>query len=93
MFPEKIEERLSKIISGRFFVTGISDDILGERLVLVMEETNLDVGEDFYLSEIRKLSSLQKYEVPKEVYFVDEFHETETKKVVRAKTLKKIYKK
>ena len=36
LHPEKIEEKLSKIITTRFFVTGISDAKLGQKLVLII---------------------------------------------------------
>ncbi len=78
--PEKIEEKLSKIISSRFFVTGIPDSILGEKLILVVEGEK----KKYHFSE---LIGLQKLEIPKKVFFVDEFVETETKKIQRNKTL------
>lgn len=83
LHPEKIEEKLSKIIINRFFVIGIPDKRLGEKLILVIEGEEKNVT----LKEVRKLKELSKYEVPKEVYFVDEFIETETKKIQRKKTL------
>ena len=79
LHPEKIEEKLSKVIAQRFFVAGTPDEKLGEKLVLVVEggvsELNL------------KKSNLSKFEIPKEIYFVDDFVETETKKIQRHKTL------
>ena len=83
LHPEKIEEKLSKIISNRFFVIGVSDKILGEKLVLVIE------GEKYNII-LNEAKNLTKYETPKEIYFVNEFVETETKKIQRKKTLAKI---
>ncbi|RLK00335.1 AMP-binding protein [Tenacibaculum discolor] len=80
LHPEKIEEKLSKIISNRFFVIGVSDKILGEKLVLVIEGEKCNI----ILNEAKNLT---KYETPKEIYFVNEFVETETKKIQRKKTL------
>ncbi len=37
LIPERIEEKLSAIIKDRFFVAGIPDEILGEKLVLIIE--------------------------------------------------------
>ncbi|MFO8148055.1 MAG: AMP-binding protein, partial [Gillisia sp.] len=34
LYPEEIERKLNKIIKRRFFVTGMPDDALGEKLVL-----------------------------------------------------------
>nr|WP_256471532.1 AMP-binding protein [Tenacibaculum sp. XPcli2-G] len=85
LHPEKIEEKLSKIISNRFFVAGINDKKLGEKLVLIVEgEEN-----DAISNEVRNLLGLTKYEIPKAVYFVDKFIETETQKIQRKKTLAK----
>jgi O-succinylbenzoic acid--CoA ligase len=80
LHPEKIEEKLSKIISNRFFVIGVPDKRLGEKLVLVVEGKEYNI----ILNEAKELT---KYETPKEVYFVDQFIETETKKIQRKKTL------
>ncbi len=99
LHPEKIEEKLSKIITQRFFVIGVPDTILGEKLVLIIEDaissisSSLNTGavKKYLLLKIKKYTSLSKFEIPKEVYFVNEFIETETKKIQRKKTLSKIY--
>ena len=80
LHPEKIEEKLSVIIDQRFFVAGIKDEVLGEKLILVIE--GLERKIDF-----PKLNTLSKFEIPKTVCFVKEFIETETKKIQRKKTL------
>ena len=87
LHPEKIEEKLSKIISNRFFVIGISDKRLGEKLVLIIEGVTSSAVEKSLKTEVKSLKELSKYEIPKEIYFVDEFVETETKKIQRKKTL------
>ena len=79
LYPEKIEEKLAKIIENRFFVAGIPDEKLGEKLVLIIE------------GKYQKISiyntNLSKFEIPKETYFIERFIETETKKIQRKKTL------
>lgn len=79
LHPELIEEKLSAIISNRFFVAGIPDEKLGEKLVLIVE------------GKFKKISfsdmNLHKFEIPKKIFFVEEFIETETKKIQRSKTL------
>jgi O-succinylbenzoic acid--CoA ligase len=79
LHPEKIEEKLSRIITARFFVAGVSDEKLGEKLVLIIEGKSQPV-------ELNN-TNLSKFEVPKETYFVSKFIETETKKIQRKKTL------
>ena len=88
LHPEKIEEKLSEIISKRFFVAGVSDEQLGQKLVLIIEHpfiTNKIKGE--LKLKIQQLESLTKFESPKEIYFVAKFIETETNKIRRNKTL------
>lgn len=79
LHPENIEEKLSKIIRNRFFVTGIFDEKLGQKLVLIIEGKKDVIN----LNQ----ANLLKYETPKETYFLDNFIETKTKKIQRKKTL------
>ena len=88
LVPEKIEEKLSSFITSRFFVAGLSDVALGQKLVLIVEGDATDEQE--LLQTIKKSKTLSKYEVPKEVYFVKVFKETSTQKVDRKKTLEQI---
>jgi O-succinylbenzoic acid--CoA ligase len=89
LHPEKIEEKLSKIMKQRFFVAGIPDKKLGERLVLFLELESAKVSKFKTLieAEIKNLESLSKFEIPKEIYFLDAFIDTETKKIQRKKTI------
>jgi len=89
LIPEQIEEKLALIISQRFFVTGLSDELLGEKLVLIIEGKNKNLKD--VQSKISHLKSLLKYENPKEIYFIEQFVETETKKIQRQKTLDLIF--
>ena len=79
LHPEKIEEKLAHSIHQRFFVAGIADEKLGEKLVLIVE------GPAITLS--LEKANLSKFEVPKEIHFINYFIETETKKIQRKKTL------
>lgn len=76
LIPEKIEAKLSDKIKERFFVTGKQDSLLGEKLVLVIE------GEKQFLDE-SIFDGLDKYEKPKEVFYVSKFSETENGKIKR----------
>ena len=79
LHPESIEKKLSRILTTRFFVAGIPDSILGEKLILVVEGTFQEIN----ISQV----NLSKFEIPKEIYFVNEFVQTATKKIARKKTL------
>ena len=85
LHPEEIEKKLAKIISQRFFVAGIKDASLGEKLILVIEGKKSTII-------LSKAKNLTRYETPKAVYFVDKFLETATKKIQRKKTLDLFFK-
>jgi len=76
LIPEQIESKLIEKISSRFFVTGIPDSILGEKLILVIEGEKRDFPIDFF-------NFLDKYEKPKEIVFVPKFKENENGKLLR----------
>lgn len=79
LIPEKIEAKLAAIIKERFFVSGMPDEKLGEKLVLVIEGKPRKI--DFSSLE------LTPYEIPKEVFYATKFVETENNKIQRKKTL------
>jgi O-succinylbenzoic acid--CoA ligase len=89
LYPEKIEADLSKIIRQRFFVAGIKDEKLGEKLVLLIESAGDKSikSPDQLNSEMKNSKLFSKFEIPKEIHFIDSFSETETKKIQRKKTL------
>ena len=83
LIPEQIEDKLTPKINARFFVAGMPDEVLGEKLVLVIEgeEQNLDTS---------IFDELDKYEKPKEVFYVSKFAETDNGKVKRKEILESI---
>ncbi|UAM99322.1 AMP-binding protein [Polaribacter litorisediminis] len=83
LHPEKIEEKLAKIISNRFFVIGIPDEKLGEKLILLIEGNQKEISFES--------SNLTKFEIPKEIYFLDQFVETASGKIQRKKTFEKFF--
>ncbi|MEM9362593.1 MAG: AMP-binding protein [Bacteroidota bacterium] len=85
LIPEQIEAKLSSIITYRFFVAGIPDKTLGQKLVLIVE--GKPDKEKSIMASIKDKNVLGKFEIPKNVIFVKEFIETKTAKVHREKTL------
>jgi O-succinylbenzoic acid--CoA ligase len=83
LIPEQIEEQLSDKIASRFFVSGIPDAILGEKLILVIEGEKQIFDETIF-------ENLNKYEKPKEIRFVSKFIETENGKVMRKETMNRL---
>ena len=85
LFPEQIEQKLSVIINERFFVYGLPDDKLGQKLVLVIEANtkNIDIDKKTFISV-----GLTRYEIPRQVIYVEKFKETPTGKIQRNLTLR-----
>jgi O-succinylbenzoic acid--CoA ligase len=84
LFPEKIETKISSLITTNFFVAGIPGKVLGEKLVVIIEG---DIDKVKLLKSIEKLKTLNKFEIPKEIYSLKSFVMTENGKIQRTKTL------
>lgn len=80
LFPEQIEAKLADQLMSRFFVIGIPDALLGEKLILVIEGNNQDIDKNLF-------NNLHPFEKPKEIRFVAKFIETETGKIKRNLTI------
>jgi O-succinylbenzoic acid--CoA ligase len=89
----KIEELLNEFsLEKRFFVGSLADDFLGEKLILIIEDKQwTKTIETKFMESLR--DKLPKYEVPKQVFFINKFIETETKKINRKKNIEIISKK
>ncbi len=83
LFPEQIESKLAAVIPNRFFVAGLPDEKLGQKLVLIVEGT---LEEEKLLQKIRSLTTLEKFEIPKKIYPIANFLQTESGKIQRHKT-------
>lgn len=87
LFPEQIEAKLALVISERFFVAGLPDEQLGQKLVLILEgETDTDAVSQ----KIATHKSLEKFEVPKAIHLVPKFLETANGKIRRKEILRTI---
>ncbi|MGB6150784.1 MAG: hypothetical protein WBG48_02230, partial [Pricia sp.] len=89
LFPEQIEAKLRSVIASRFFVAGLPDKKLGQKLILIVEGTPAAERNeaDGMLQKIRSLHTLEKFEVPKELYRIAKFLETDSGKIRRQKTM------
>jgi O-succinylbenzoic acid--CoA ligase len=83
IFPEEIEEKLAKYISTTFFIASKPDEILGEKVILVIEAKPFSIDNSVF-------SELSKYQIPKQILFLETFERTETNKINRMKTLEKL---
>lgn len=77
--PEQVEAKLAAKIPRRFFVSGLPDDDLGEKVVLYIEGTSWEIDHSVF-------DMLDKYEKPKAIIFVPKFKETATGKILRAQS-------
>ncbi|WP_010522525.1 AMP-binding protein [Aquimarina agarivorans] len=91
LHPEEIEKKLQLVIRERFFVTSRDDKKLGQRLILIIENVNDAYTIDTYFFKINNLDTLDKYEVPKEIYFLENFIETNTGKIHRSNNVAQLF--
>ncbi|MFN4144192.1 MAG: AMP-binding protein [Runella sp.] len=86
---EKVERALTPLLpsSQRFFAFGLSDEVLGQKLILVLEGK-----QPFDFEEIKQSlgNSLTRYEIPKEVFFIEKFTETPTGKIDKYATVSRL---
>lgn len=87
LIPEQIENKLQQFMDARFFVCGLPDDSLGQRLVLIVEAHPDPPG---ILKKLRSLKALSAFEIPKEVLSANEFASTGSGKINRHETLKQL---
>lgn len=92
VIPEKVENTLKDLFhemsrSHRFFIAGLADQMLGQKVCLIIEGEELPDAEIKMIKEKIK-ASVPRFEVPKDIYFVKKFVDTETGKINRPETLK-----
>ncbi len=81
IYPETVENKLSSQIKQRFFIAQQKDDTLGEKLILVVEGDSFELDKSVF-------KNLDKYEIPRDVYFLPKFENTFSGKIQRRDTLK-----
>lgn len=92
LFPEKIEHAIGLAfhelqINRNFFVAGVADKKLGTKAVLVIEKNNPIPEEDLRSILERQLKHV---ELPKQIVYAGKFEITDTGKVKRQETLRKL---
>jgi len=84
LYPERIEYKLGAIIKTNFFIAGIQDDLLGERVALFVEqEETFSINSKTEFGEV-----LDAYEIPKSIYILARFERTPNGKIQRKQTIK-----
>lgn len=88
-FPEQIEEKLEALVEDSFFITGLSDEVLGERIVMFVEgQQSDDLFHKLKAYQKKYPENLSKNEIPRDIYFLKSFQRTETDKIDRKTTVK-----
>lgn len=85
LFPEQIEAKLAPIIEQPFFVAGLEDEVFGQKITLVVEGSP---DSENLLSKVTEIKTLERYEIPKSVYYLSRFKITDNGKIRRKETLK-----
>lgn len=84
--PEALEALAKREISNEVVFLGISDEVLGQRLIAVIEGTPSDLLKQL----VQNLAFEKKYHRPKDVMFVEEIPRTSNGKVERKNLLNRI---
>lgn len=89
LFPEQIEEKLSLYINQAFFLMGIPDEYLGEKMILLVESNDhSEEQKKKILAEIKPY--LENFQSPRDIFTISKFKRTSTGKTQRKATFTSI---
>lgn len=91
IIPEEVEQKLSRLISSRFFVSSIPDEVLGEKLILFIEGSFSEEETLQLKNKVEASHEIGTYQKPKEIYFISSFVETHSGKIKRQATQEKYF--
>ena len=82
IFPEQVEKKIYSLIPRRYFIAGIPDRLLGEKVSLFIE------GEAFNQEQLRDLdlamtSLLSRFELPREIIYISSFDLSPSGKILK----------
>lgn len=86
IYPEQIEKQIEQLVTGIFFVASRPDVVLGEKLLLVLENEEISEERKMELIDMMK-KHLPAYHYPQEIICIPTFNYTETGKINRKMTL------
>lgn len=85
VIPENVETLLGKHLDRRFFISSQPDEVLGDRIILIIEGIVFSKKENEELSDFMK-NNLTKFSIPRAVFFIGKFVETDSRKIKRTAT-------
>jgi O-succinylbenzoic acid--CoA ligase len=80
LHPEEIEQEFARHLNSPFFVYGVKDDVLGEKVVLFIEGDNSP--------DLKEMRFSNKFFKPKDIVLLHAFLRTESGKIRRQATVK-----
>jgi len=84
--PEQVEKKLEGIIPSGYFISSVPDEVLENKVVLVIESEKYTIGQEQLLKASLE-SLLTKYELPKQILYIPVFSYSSSNKVLRKATL------
>lgn len=81
--PERIEEVLAEVFYFPFYIGGLRDEIMGEKLTIFVEELPLNFPWQDRLNE----AALEQYERPKQMVAIGKFERTNSGKIIRKRNV------
>ena len=86
---EEIERKLQPYVDLKFFIAGIADDILGQRVAMIVETIKSKEVIQQRFEDLLRIY-LSKYEKPKEILTIEKFSYTENGKINKKGTLARL---
>ena len=79
IMPEQVESKLSTLIPRRYFVDGVQDENLGEKVVLFVEGEPINIDSSVF--DVK-----DRYEKTKDIVLIPKFKDTATGKIMRTES-------
>lgn len=86
--PEQVEKKLEGLIPSSYFVSSLPDELLGRKVVLVIESENYQPESELKLID-RMKQLLDKFELPKQILYLSGFVYSQSNKILRTDSLQK----
>jgi len=87
--PEVVENKLNAHMNNRIVIAGKKDNVLGEKVILIVETKKSKKPND--MESVIKNAALDKYEIPREIYYMDFLPESKNGKILRKQLLSFLY--
>jgi O-succinylbenzoic acid--CoA ligase len=81
--PEPLEIQISSLLGRECIISSVSDERLGEKIILLLEGNNADKNDTYILEKISQITD--KHHTPKAVFYLESFPRTSSMKIDRLK--------